>query len=81
MPKPIVDPQPTGDKPGAQPGARRIRKINFDGLSGLTARAASELRETEDAVIAEAEQQSKRDRLYVKTRDEIAEKYGQGGRV
>ena len=43
-------------------------------------RADQELRETEDALIAFMEQQEKRDRLYVKSREELKQRY-QFGRM
>ncbi len=75
--------QPTGNGRGPQPyrrHARRVRKIDFAQLDGLSTRADQELRETEDALIAFIEQQEKRDRLYVKPREELKEKF-QFGRL
>jgi hypothetical protein len=75
--------QPTGHGRGPAPyrrKARRVRKIDFAQLDGLSMRADQELRETEDALIAFIEQQEKRDRLYVKPREELKERF-QFGRM
>jgi hypothetical protein len=75
--------QPTSHGRGPQPyrrHARRVRKIDFDQLDGRSIRANQELREAEDTLIAFMEQQEKRDRLKVKSRDELKEKY-QFGRM
>jgi hypothetical protein len=47
--------QPTANGRGPQPyrrQARRLRKIDFAQLDGLSTRADQELRETEDALIS-----------------------------
>jgi hypothetical protein len=70
--------QPTGRGRGPQPyrrHARRVRKIDFDVLDGLRVRADQELREAEDTLIAFMEQQEKRDRLYVKPREELKKRF------
>ena len=75
--------QPTGHGRGPQPyrrQSRRVRKIDFAQLDGLSARADQELRETEDALISFIEAQEKRDRLYVKSQEELKEKF-QFGRM
>jgi hypothetical protein len=75
--------QPTGHGRGPQPyrrHVRRVRKIDFAVLDGLTTRADQELRETEDALIAFMEQQEKRDRLYVKSEEELKKRF-QFGRM
>jgi hypothetical protein len=75
--------QPTGHGRGPQPyrrHARRVRKIDFAQLDGLRLRADQELRETEDQLIAFMEQQEKRDRLYVKPREELKKRF-QFGRM
>ena len=75
--------QPTGHGRGPQPyrrHARRIRKIDFAQLDGLSMRADQELRETEDALISFIEAQEKRDRLYEKSRQELKERF-QFGRI
>ena len=75
--------QPTGHGRGPQPDrrpARRVRKIDFAQLDGLSMRADQELRETEDALIAFIEQQEKRDRLYAKSDEELKERF-QFGRM
>jgi hypothetical protein len=75
--------QPTSNGRGPQPyrrHARRLRKIDFAVLDGLSTRADQELRETEDALISFIEQQEKRDRLYVKSREELKERF-QFGRM
>jgi hypothetical protein len=75
--------QPTGHGRGPQRyrrPTRRLRKIDFAQLDGLSMRADQELRETEDALISFIEAQEKRDRLYVKSQDELKEKY-QFGRI
>ena len=49
--------QPTSNGRGPQPyrrPARRVRKIDFTQLDGLSMRADQELRETEDALITRA---------------------------
>jgi hypothetical protein len=58
----------------------QVRKINFAELDRLSAKADAELRETEDALISFMEQQQKRDRLYVRSQDELKEKF-QFGRM
>jgi hypothetical protein len=55
--------------------ARRVRKIDFAQLDGLRVRADQELRETEDALISFIEQQEKRDRMYVKPREELKKRF------
>jgi hypothetical protein len=75
--------QPAAHGRGPQPyrrHARRVRKIDFAQLDGLGMRADQELRETEDALISFIEAQEKRDRLYVKTREELKERF-QFGRM
>jgi hypothetical protein len=75
--------QPTGNGRGPQPyrrHARRVRKIDFAQLDGLSMRADQELRETEDTLIAFMEQQEKRDRLYGKSQEELKERF-QFGRM
>jgi hypothetical protein len=70
--------QPTGNGRGPQPYrryARRVRKIDFAQLDGLRVRADQELRETEDALISFIEAQEKRDRLYVKSQEELKERF------
>ena len=58
----------------------QVRKIDFAKLDRLTSRADAELRETEDALISFIEAQEKRDRLYVRSQDELKEKF-QFGRM
>jgi hypothetical protein len=58
----------------------QVRKIDFAKLDRLTTRADAELRETEDALISFIEAQEKRDRLYVKSREELKERF-QFGRM
>ena len=58
-----------------------VRKLDFAVLDGLAARAAAEIRETEDALIAFTEAQQKRDALHVKTKHEIAARYNQQDRL
>jgi hypothetical protein len=56
--------QPNGHGRGPQPyrrQARRVRKIDFAQLDGLSGRAEQELRETEDALIRFIEAQEERD--------------------
>jgi hypothetical protein len=70
--------QPTGNGRGPEPyrrPARRVRKIDFAQLDGLSTRADQKLRETEDLLISFIEAQEKRDRLYVKSREELKEKF------
>jgi hypothetical protein len=54
---------------------QRVPKIDFGRLDGLSTSADQELRETEDALVAFIEQQAKRDALYVKSREELKQKY------
>jgi hypothetical protein len=75
--------QPTGNGRGPQPyrrPTRRARKIDFAQLDGLSTRADLELRETEDHLVAFVEQQEKRDRLYVKSEEELKKRF-QFGRM
>jgi hypothetical protein len=58
----------------------QVRKIDFAKLDRLTTRADAELRETEDALISFIEAQEKRDRLYIRSQDELKEKF-QFGRM
>jgi hypothetical protein len=58
-----------------------VRKLDFGVLDGLGMRAAAEIRDAEDTLIAFTEQQQKRDALHVKTRHEIAAKYNQQDRL
>ena len=75
--------QPTGYGRGPQSHRRhvgRVRKIDFAQLDGLSTRADQELRETEDALISFIEAREKRDRRYVKSQEELKEKF-QFGRM
>ena len=75
--------QPTSNGRGPRPYrryARRVRKIDFAQLDGLSMRADQELRETEDALVNFIEAQEKRDRLYSKSQDELKERF-QFGRM
>ena len=54
---------------------RFVRTLDFGVLDGLGARAAAEIRDAEDALIAFSEAEQKRDALHVKTKEEIAAKY------
>jgi hypothetical protein len=58
----------------------QVRKIDFAKLDRLSTRADAELRETEDALISFIEAQEKRDRLYIRSQDELKEKF-QFGRM
>ena len=69
-----------GERGAAPATAAASPKIDFAQLDGLSTRAAHELREAEDALISFIEAQEKRDRLYVKSQDELKEKY-QFGRI
>jgi hypothetical protein len=60
---------------------RFVRTLDFGVLDGLGARAATEIRAAEDAVIAFIEAEQKRDALHAKTREEIAAKYNQQDRL
>jgi hypothetical protein len=71
---PAAEEQPTGQHPQRRQ-SRRVRKIDFGQLDGLSASADQELPETEDAVVALMEQQAKRDALYVESREELKQKY------
>jgi hypothetical protein len=63
------------------PHLRFVRTLDFDVLSGLDMRAAAEIRDTEDALIAFTEAQQKRDALHLRTKKEIAAKYNQQDRL
>jgi hypothetical protein len=76
---PGVEELPAGEQPHRQ-RPRRVRRIDFTELARLSTSADEELRETGDALIAFMERQEKRDRLYLKSRDELKEKY-QFGRI
>ncbi len=65
---------PTGRHPHRRQ-SRRVRKIDFAQLDGLSTSAEQELRETEDALVAFMEQQARRDALYVESREELKRKY------
>ena len=58
-----------------------VRTLDFNVLDGLGMRAAAEIRDAEDALIAFTEAQQKRDALHVKTKEEIAAKYHQQDRL
>jgi hypothetical protein len=58
-----------------------VRTLDFGVLDGLGMRAAAEIRDAEDALIAFSEEQAKRDALHVKTKEEIAAKYHQQDRL
>ena len=58
----------------------QVRKIDFAKLDRLSTRADAELRETEDALISFIQAQEKRDRLYMRSQDELKEKF-QFGRM
>ena len=60
---------------------RFVRTLDFGVLNGLGMRAAAEIRDAEDALIAFTEAQEKRDALHVKTKQEIAAKYNQQDRL
>ena len=52
---PAIEELPSGQPPGQQPHrrqSRRVRKIDFGQLDGLSTSADQELRETEDALVA-----------------------------
>jgi hypothetical protein len=70
---------PTGQQPHRRQ-SRRVRKVDFAQLDGLSTSADQELREAEDALISFIEAQEKRDRLYVKSREELNERF-QFGRM
>jgi hypothetical protein len=74
-----ADELPTGQQPHRRQ-SRRVGKIDFAQLDGLSTRADQELREAEDALISVIEAQEKRDRLYVKSREELNERF-QFGRM
>jgi hypothetical protein len=70
---------PTSQQPHRRQ-SRRVRRIDFAQLGGLSTSADRELRETEDALIAFMEQQAKRDALYAESREELKQRY-QFGRM
>jgi hypothetical protein len=57
-----------------------VRTLDFDVLNGLSAGAAPEIRDTEDALIAFTEAQQKREALHVNSKEEIAAKYNRQDR-
>ena len=69
---------PTGQQPRRRQ-SRRVRKIDFAQLDGLSTGADQELCETEDALVAFLEQQAKRDALYGQSREELERKYESAG--
>jgi hypothetical protein len=71
---PAVEELPTGQQPHRRQ-SRRVRKVDFGQLVGLSTSADQELRETEDALVAFMEQQAKRDALYAGSREELKQKY------
>jgi hypothetical protein len=71
---PSAEELPTGQQPHRRQ-SRRVRKIDFGQLDGLSTSADQELRETEDALVAFMEQQAKRDALYAESREELKRKY------
>jgi hypothetical protein len=76
---------PAADRRGQDqmPGShlKFVRTLDFGVLDGLAARAAAEIRETEDALIAFIEAEQKRNALHQKTKQEIAAKYHQQDRL
>jgi hypothetical protein len=71
---PAAEELPTGQQPRRRQ-SRRVRKIDFGQLDGLSTSANQELRETEDVLVAYMEQQAKRDALYVESQEELKQKY------
>ena len=74
--------QPTGNGRGPQPyrgPARRVRKIDFAQLDGLSTRRPGAARDR-GRLVSFIEPQEKRDRLYVKSQEELKEKF-QFGRM
>jgi hypothetical protein len=71
---PAVEELPSDQQPHPRQ-SRRVRKIDFAQLDGLSTSTDQELRETEDALVAFMEQQAKRDALYVKSQAELKQKY------
>jgi hypothetical protein len=69
-----ADELPTDEQPQRRQ-SRRLRKIDFGQLDGLSTSADQGLRETEDALVAFMEQQAKRDALYGQSREELEQKY------
>ena len=70
---PAEEPQ-TGQQPHRRQ-SRRVHKVDFGQLDGLSTSASQELRQTEDALVAFMEQQAKRDALYAESREELKQKY------
>ena len=72
------------DRGGTRPGESTVPDVAETKIKirsrGLSVRADQELRETEDALISFIEAQEKRDRLYVKSREELKERF-QFGRM
>ena len=58
-----------------------VRTLDFGVLDGLGMRAAAEIRDAEDALIAFIEAEQKRHALHAKTKQEIAAKYNQQDRL
>jgi hypothetical protein len=76
---PMVSREEEHQMPGSH--LKFVRTLDFGVLNGLAARAAAEIRETEDALIALIEAEQKRAALHAKTKDEIAAKYNQQDRI
>jgi hypothetical protein len=71
---PAVEELPTCQQPHRRQ-SRRVPKIDFAQLDGLSTSADQELRETEDALVASVEQQAKHDALNVESREELKQEY------
>jgi hypothetical protein len=71
---PAVEELPTGQQSHRRQ-SRRVRKIDFAQLDGLSTGADQELRQTEDTLAAFLEQQAKRDALYAASQEELRRKY------
>ena len=76
---PMVSREEKHQMPGSH--LKFVRTLDFGVLNGLGMRAAAEIRDAEDALIAFSEQQARRDALHVKTKEEIAAKYNQQDRL
>lgn len=75
---PAVEELPSGQQPHPRQ-SRRVGKIDFAQLDGLSTSTDQELRETEDALVAFMEQQAKRDALYVKSRGNLSRSTSSAG--
>jgi hypothetical protein len=58
-----------------------LRRIAWDYYDGLAQRVLNEIREAEDALVSQQDQQSRRDALYVSSRADLEDKWRIGGKA